>query len=486
MKFGTSGLRGLSVELVELGARTYAAAFGRYLLDTGKAKTGDAILTGSDLRESSPEIKKICGSVLEGLGFRIVDCGTVPTPALALYGSKLAAAGLMITGSHIAADRNGIKFYCANGEINKADEAAIVALAAEISADKHAPMNREVSHAENHANKCHKLFYERNAKLLADGALAGLRIGVFQHSSVARDLIATLLSQYGAHVVPIGRSETFIPVDTEAISQETITSLGGWAVSHGLDAIVSADGDGDRPLITDEVGGPLRGDLIGVITAQFLGAKTVVTPVTSNSAIEALGLFTVIRTKVGSPFVISGMDEAVAASLERVVGFEANGGVLTANAFEVARGHLDALPTRDCILPILAVLSHIKAQERPLSVIARSYQLPAAVAGRLENFPVVTSAALMSHLRATENLAVFLREIGQATSTSDIDGIRITLTEGRTIHFRPSGNAPELRCYAEAATETAALDLLNTGLTQLRLWADRISEEPLAHEERPN
>lgn len=122
MKFGTSGLRGLSVDLVEVGARAYAGAFGRYLVELGKVRTGDAILIGNDLRDSSPEIKMICATVLERLGFRVADCGTVPTPALAFYASKLEAAGLMVTGSHIAADRNGIKFYCPNGEINKADE----------------------------------------------------------------------------------------------------------------------------------------------------------------------------------------------------------------------------------------------------------------------------------------------------------------------------------------------------------------------------
>ncbi len=51
MKFGTSGLRGLSVDLVEVGARAYAGAFGRYLVELGKVRTGDAILIGNDLRE---------------------------------------------------------------------------------------------------------------------------------------------------------------------------------------------------------------------------------------------------------------------------------------------------------------------------------------------------------------------------------------------------------------------------------------------------
>ena len=37
------------------------------------------------------------------------------------------------------------------------------------------------------------------------------------------------------------------------------------------------------------------------------------------------------------------------------------------------------------------------------------------------------------------------------------DGLRVSFRSGVILHLRPSGNAPELRCYAEAGdTETAA------------------------------
>ena len=58
-----------------------------------------------------------------------------------------------------------------------------------------------------------------------------------------------------------------------------------WAGERKLDAIVSTDGDGDRPLVADETGRFLRGDLVGALTARFLGADAIVTPVTSNSAL---------------------------------------------------------------------------------------------------------------------------------------------------------------------------------------------------------
>jgi hypothetical protein len=55
------------------------------------------------------------------------------------------------------------------------------------------------------------------------------------------------------------------------------------------------------------------------------------------------------------------------------------------------------------------------------------------------------------------------------------DGLRITFENGEIVHLRPSGNAPELRCYTEAASEARAQELnvrclerLRTGIEELR------------------
>ncbi|WP_455872558.1 phosphomannomutase [Rhizobium yanglingense] len=472
MKFGTSGLRGLSTDLKGRASVVYATAFGQYLLESGRAQKGDLILLGRDFRDSSPAIAATCAFALTALGFRVADCGTVPTPALAFYGSRNRAASLMITGSHIPADRNGIKFYRPDGEIDKADEAAISDLAVKLENSLPEEAMAGEAKVEDRSGDCARAFMARNAGILSKNALSGQRIGVYQHSTVARDMMVQLLSHYGAEAIALGRSETFIPVDTEAVSAKTVALLKDWAQSLTLDALVSADGDGDRPLVTDENGMPLRGDLLGLITANFLDAGTVVTPVTSNSGIEAAGAFAVTRTRVGSPFVIAGMQEAIFAGKDRVMGFEANGGLLTGSDFSVNGRTLEALPTRDCFLPILAVLSLAAAQKKPLSVIAASYNLPIAAADRLENFPVETSAKLMAYLRALpENLADFLKPIGSPSMASDIDGLRVTLADRRIIHFRPSGNAPEMRCYVEAETEHAASQLLEAGLSRVRQWA---------------
>lgn len=468
LKFGTSGLRGLSEDLKGRPSALYADAFARYLLDAGLVKKGDPVLVGRDFRPSSPEIAAICTGALRRAGLDPRDCGTVPTPALALLGLKLKAAALMVTGSHIPADRNGIKFYRPDGEIGKQDEAAILKFA-----DETAPgLSDETANGATMMAETEALFLARNIALLPEGALAGLRIGVYQHSTVARDLLVRVLEYFGATAVPLGRSQTFIPVDTEAVSEETVGMLEEWAPRHGLDAIVSADGDGDRPLVADEKGQPLRGDLLGLMTAEFLGAKTVVTPVTSNSGIEAAGVFKVIRTRVGSPYVISGMADTVARGDDHVMGFEANGGVLTASPFMVNGSVLAPLPTRDCFLPVLAVLSRRAKDGKPLSEIAASYNLPVALSDRLENFAQERSAALMAFLRASDkNLGGFLASIGEPADKSDIDGLRVTLKDRGVIHFRPSGNAPEMRCYVEAGTQEKAEDLMERGLAAIRGWS---------------
>jgi phosphomannomutase len=47
---------------------------------------------------------------------------------------------------------------------------------------------------------------------------------------------------------------------------------------------------------------------------------------------------------------------------------------------------------------------------------------------------------------------------------NDVDGVRVTLRTGEIVHLRPSGNAPELRCYAEADTPGRARELCGWGL----------------------
>lgn len=474
MKFGTSGLRGLVTDLEGRASALYTMAFVRHLASAGLLEPGGSVLVARDFRSSSPSIAATVLGTLAREGFRPIDCGTIPTPALALFGMKISAPSLMITGSHIPDDRNGIKFYRADGEIDKHDELSISAMANTIASDIDCVIDFSPGAGVDTQADVQALFMARYSNIIAPKALAGLKIGVYQHSTVARDMMVEVLKRHGASIVALGRSEHFIPVDTEAVSGETIALMRSWSREHKLDAIVSADGDGDRPLVSDETGTPLRGDLLGLIAGLFLNADIIVTPVTSNSGVEAAGSYTVTRTKVGSPYVIAGMQEAINAGEHRVMGFEANGGVLVGTPFDVGTERLEPLPTRDSFLPILAVLAFAAADKQLLSEVASGFSLPSAAADRLENFPVVASQALMAMLRSSPTaLSEFLAPISNVVSTSDIDGLRVGLSNGQIVHYRPSGNAPEMRCYVEAENAPAADELLQKGMSLVRAWADK-------------
>ncbi len=159
----------------------------------------------------------------------------------------------------------------------------------------------------------------------------------------------------------IGRSDVFVPVDTEALRPEDVTHA-----PLALPKKYQARCDGLDRWRCGPPAGRRRNrrrfcaaTVSGLLTARFLNADAVVTPVTSNTAIELSGLFAkVYRTRVGSPYVIEGDGTGRQGWPSAViVGFEANGGVLLGSAVDHrSAGNCDALPTRDAMLPILAVL----------------------------------------------------------------------------------------------------------------------------------
>ncbi len=454
-KFGTSGLRGLVTELTPDLVGAHVTAFLR------ACPVGTGLFVGRDLRDSSPRIAADVIAAARAQGVAVTDCGALPTPALALAATGAGAAAVMVTGSHIPADRNGLKFYTPAGEITKDNEVAILAALSD-------PGGAEAQGGLTMRDPGPD-FIARYTRAFGADALAGRRVGVWSHSAVGRDLLIATLAGLGAEVVEIARSDSFIPVDTEAVDPDTRAFLSQAITAHGLEAIASTDGDGDRPLLTDDTGQVVAGDVLGQMTAQLLGARCVVTPISSNSGVEMLGFAQLIRTRIGSPYVIAGMEAALAADPSaRVVGYEANGGFLLGFDAQGPAGVLPRLMTRDSHLPIIAPL-----------VLARRGGLAARVAAgpqrftatdRLTDIAPERAAALVSRLANTPEIRDdFLARIdaGTLARIDTTDGIRMTLSTGRIAHLRPSGNAPELRFYAEAETPRAAARLLDIGLDAL-------------------
>lgn len=457
-KFGTSGLRGLVSELSDDLVRGYVRAF------IAACPQGSAVHVGWDLRPSSPAIAAAVIDAVRAAGLTAISHGAVPTPALALASMAAGDGAVMITGSHIPADRNGLKFYVPQGEVSKEDEQAILAALEGEHAD--APQRGDVQHR----TRALPDYVARYLAAFGPQALAGMRIGIYEHSSVARDVMGQIVGALGGQSVSLARSDVFIPVDTEAVDPQTRVQLAGWAQAHKLDAIISTDGDGDRPMLAGPDGALVQGDVLGPVTARQMGAEVLVTPVSSNTLVDQMPEFaSVIRTRIGSPFVIAAMEQALAEQSDcKVAGYEANGGFLLGFAAQGQAGGLAPLMTRDSLLPMIAPLVAARAAGQTLGALAADLPARFTASDRVQGIPSDQSAALIATLRADKSArAAFFEGVGAEQSVDVTDGLRVTFAADEIVHLRGSGNAPECRCYAEAGDPARAQELLQAHLAKL-------------------
>jgi phosphomannomutase len=216
-----------------------------------------------------------------------------------------------------------------------------------------------------------------------------------------------------------------------------------------------------------------------------------------------------VKTKIGSPYVVSALDELRAAgNAQRIVGWEANGGFLTGSDIVLSAGTLAALPTRDSILPILANLFAAATQGISLSVLWDRLPARFGRAGLIDNFPVAVSQTILANLIPSDETIevefdgtkrVIDRSRADAASTllaagiaedwqqrkatlsrfftaalgfddivriNVLDGVRLYFNNGDVAHVRPSGNAPQLRVYANSDSQARADEIVELAVRE--------------------
>ncbi|WMN87522.1 phosphomannomutase [Vibrio parahaemolyticus] len=458
IQFGTSGARGLVTQFTPDVCAAFTHAFVSCIQESYSAKR---MAIAIDNRPSSPAIAQACIAALMQRGIEPVYYGVIPTPALAYSAMQEGIPCIMVTGSHIPFDRNGLKFYTPDGEITKADEQSILNANEEFSALDSLP-----SLSIN--TKAAKQYAERYTSLFDADLLQGKLIGIYEHSSAGRDIYGQIFSALGAEVISLERSDEFVPIDTEAVSEVDKAKARKWSKQYQLDAIFSTDGDGDRPLVADESGEWLRGDILGVLCAQEMQMHALAVPVSCNTVIETIPQFSkVFRTKIGSPYVIAEFSE-LAKQYQVVSGFEANGGYLLGSDVEINGKILKALPTRDAVLPFIMLLSAAKNS----GITALVDALPARYthSDRIQNFATAKSLSILEAGKLNpQSLASQLGFDDANVENVDVtDGLRLTLSNHTIFHLRPSGNAPELRCYAEASSFEQAQQIVSQVLDKVQ------------------
>ena len=524
LNFGTSGRRGDVVDLSQLEVYINASAELDYLhhlaAERGGIRAGDAFYYAHDLRPSSTryvteqggrgEIAQAIERAIRDAGLRPVNLGPIPTPALAAYALARSKGSMMITGSHIPFDRNGYKTNSALGELLKTDEGPIADYVERWRARVYdTPFDESLFDASGRfksgSRPCvtedaagRRAYLQRYRHFFGDDALRGIRVLVYQHSAVGRDLLVEVLEALGAVAHPVGRSETFIPIDTEAIDTttlETIRVLAAQASAKGAryQAVVSTDGDSDRPLLVgldyDDHGRCQTrfygGDLLGMLVAEHLQPDAVVVPISCNDGIDRSPLAAVLeaKTRIGSPYVIAGMNAARARGARRICAWEANGGFLTGSSFVRQGRSLPPLPTRDAFLPILSILHQINAPGLRLDTLFSRLPQRYSRAGLLRDCPRALSERIVASLLCAGSIATpgtlseaLVAHVGiyfgadagfdRLNCIDHTDGARLYFTNGDVAHIRASGNADELRIYAVADSQQRADTIVAAALSE--------------------
>lgn len=483
LAFGTSGLRGLVTDMTDLECYINTAGFLEFLKEVDGITEDSTIYLAGDLRDSTPRITRVMVAAINDAGMKVGYAGLVPTPAIAYYARLHDAPCIMVTGSHIPADRNGIKFYKTAGEILKADEGGIKSQVAKTRAEIYAQTTEDslFTASGSHKNlpalpainpQAAELYKKRYTDVFAADSLAGTKIVMYQHSAVGRDSIVEILEALGAKVTPIGRSDVFIPIDTENVTSKEDALFHTFAQQHpDAFAIVSTDGDSDRPFVIDETGKFHRGDVLGLVCAEFLGAPFAAVPISANDAVDVFckekGI-ELVHTRIGSPYVVVAME---GTDKKPAVGWEVNGGFLTGQDIATHTGTLSSLPTRDALLPILAAL--LTAKESSCKVSDVFANLPKRYTGSgLVDAVAEDKMATVRTLDKNPDRAQTLADAAFAGSSlggsklDTTDGLRLVFESGDVVHLRASGNAPQVRVYTNCDSQERADKLVADALAR--------------------
>ena len=137
LAFGTSGLRGLVKDITDLEAYINVKGALRYLLGIGDIRANSCVVIAGDLRPSTERIMRACVQAIFDSACQVENAGKIPTPALVSHAISRQSAGVMVTGSHIPFDRNGIKINKSVGEVLKSDEAGIIGEVESVRAEEY-------------------------------------------------------------------------------------------------------------------------------------------------------------------------------------------------------------------------------------------------------------------------------------------------------------------------------------------------------------
>jgi phosphoglucosamine mutase len=356
--FGTDGIRGLtnSAPMTAAIAMKVGQAAGTRFLRGGHKHR---VVIAKDTRLSGYMMESALTAGFTSVGMDVIQCGPIPTPAVALLTRSLRAdLGVMISASHNAYQDNGIKLFGPDGyKLSDADEAEIEAM---IDADVALAEPQSIGRARRIDDARGRYIHFAKSTFPENLRLDGLKIVVDCAHGAAYAVAPEALWELGAEVDAIGISPNGFNIN-DRIGSTHPKALQMRVLETGADIGIALDGDADRLIIVDEKGQVVDGDqIMALVTghAQDMGTLKgggLVATVMSNLGLERWltkrGL-TLHRAGVGDRYVLEAM---------KAGGFNIGG---------EQSGHLilaDHSTTGDGLVAALQVLAALVASGKPAS-----------------------------------------------------------------------------------------------------------------------
>ncbi len=293
------GVPGEPVTLTPQAACDIAAAFALWLSEKyGKPCGALRVAVGRDSRLSGPALAAAVTEGLTGAGAAVADCGMASTPAMfmstVLEGHRCDGA-IMITASHLPYNRNGLKFFTADGGLEKTDIAWLTGTAAgSLPAGGGGKVQQVDLIGDYAAYLADKIRAGINDPDNYQQPLTGLKIAVDAGNGAGGFFATRVLEPLGADtsasrfLEPDGAFPNHIPNPEDKTAMASITEA---VLQGGCDLGLIFDTDVDRAAAVDSEGREInRNRLVALMSAIVLAdcpGSTIVTDSVTSSHLAA-------------------------------------------------------------------------------------------------------------------------------------------------------------------------------------------------------
>ncbi|WUD75024.1 phosphomannomutase/phosphoglucomutase [Streptomyces sp. NBC_00510] len=394
----------------------------------------DAIVTGHDMRPSSPGLSRAFARGASSRGAKVTEIGLCSTDQLYFASGKLGLPGAMFTASHNPAQYNGIKM-CRAGAAPVGQDTGLTEIRELVEQWSGTGLPASDATPGEVTQRDMLADYAAHLRTLVDlSSIRHLKVVVDAGNGMGGHTVPTVFDGLPVDLVPMyfELDGTFPNHEANPLDPKNIVDLQEKVRETGADIGIAFDGDADRCFVVDERGEPVSPSAITALVAarelaKHPGSTVIHNLITSWSVPEVVKEHggTPVRTRVGHSFIKQEM-----ARTGAVFGGEHSAHYYFRDFWNADTGMLAALH----------VLAALGGQDGPLSGLVAEYDRYAA-SGEI-NTAVDDQAGRTAAVRAA-----FADRPG--TGLDELDGLTVT-GDGWWFNLRPSNTEPLLRLNVEA------------------------------------